>query len=59
MHSYSDVDILLLRPPPRAVLEAGPPVSVRKALEVFETKIAESTVASEVLATAMGLTLPA
>ena len=51
-------DMLLLRPPPRAILEAGPPASVKKALEVFESKNTESTDAALLLATAMGMTLP-
>ena len=35
-------DMLLLRPPPRRLLERGPPPSVRKALVVFERKIGDS-----------------
>ena len=36
-------DLLLLRPPPRELLEAGPPADVKAALEQFESKIADST----------------
>ena len=51
-------DMLLLRPPPREVLEAGPPVEVQNALRQFEEKINTSTAAAEVLAQGMGINLP-
>ena len=51
-------DMLLLRPPPRKLLEGGPPSSVRAALASFEQKTADSTAAAELLAKAMGLQLP-
>ena len=51
-------DMLLLRPPPRALLEAGPPASVKKALARFEAKIAESTEAAAALAAEFGMSLP-
>ena len=51
-------DMLLLRPPPRELLERGPPPSVRAALERFEARIAESTEAAAALAASMGLRLP-
>ncbi len=52
-------DMLLLRPPPRAFLEGGPPASVRKALHLFERRIAESTKSAITLAERMGMALPA
>ena len=51
-------DMLLLRPPPRELLERGPPPHVRKALEAFEAKIADSTAAAAALAAEMGLPVP-
>lgn len=51
-------DMLLLRPPPRALLEGGPPVSVRKALERFEGRFMESTELAAVLAAEMSIPLP-
>ena len=51
-------DMLLLRPPPRELLERGPPPSVRAALERFEARIAESTEAAAALAASMGLLVP-
>ena len=51
-------DMLLLRPPPRELLEAGPPQSVRRALERFEDRIAASTTAAIALASAFGIALP-
>ncbi len=51
-------DMLLLRPPPRDLLEGGPPPSVQKALARFEEKIAESTKTAAALAASMGLGVP-
>ena len=51
-------DMLLLRPPPREVLEAGPPAEVRAALANFEKKTENSTEAAEELAKKMGIDLP-
>ena len=51
-------DMLLLRPPPRELLEAGPPADVKAALEQFEGKIADSTAAAVLLAERMGWTVP-
>ena len=51
-------DMLLLRPPPRALLEGGPPASVKKASARFEGKIAESTEAASQLAASMGIRVP-
>ena len=43
-------DMLLLRPPPRELLENYPPANVRRALGRFSKKIAEGTRAAEKLA---------
>ena len=51
-------DMLLLRPPPREVLEAGPPAEVQAALAKFEEKIKVSIAATEALARKMGIDLP-
>ena len=51
-------DMLLLRPPPRELLEAGLPAAVKAALEQFEGKIADSTTAAASLAESMGWTVP-
>ena len=51
-------DMLLLRPPPRELLESGPPVSVQKALERFEAKITESVEAAAALAEELGIPVP-
>ena len=51
-------DMLLLRPPPRTLLERGPPASVREALQRFE-KTERDTVADAVLlAQRFGILLP-
>ena len=50
-------DMLLSRPPPRSLLEGGPPEYVRQALARFEHKIADSVAAAELLAKAMGMPL--
>ena len=50
--------MLLLRPPPRELLEAGPPASVRQALERFEQRVDEGTKAAEQLAADLGIPLP-
>ena len=51
-------DMLLLRPPPRDLLEAGPPPSVKRALERFEERIAASVQAATDLADRFGIRLP-
>ena len=51
-------DILILRPPPRELLQAGPPVAVKKALEKFEEKITESVEAAARLAAEFGIDVP-
>ena len=52
-------DILVLRPPPRALLEGGPPASIRQALQRFESRCGESTDAAVRLAAEMGILIPA
>ena len=52
-------DMLLLRPPPRALLERGPPPGVRKALEHFQAKIEVSAADADALAAELGFELPA
>jgi hypothetical protein len=51
-------DMMLLRPPPRDLLERGPPRSVLKALTELQAKIARSTRAAEALAQRLGFVLP-
>jgi len=51
-------DMLLLRPPPREILEAGPPADVRVALAQFEEKIKISTEATASFAEKIGFALP-
>jgi hypothetical protein len=51
-------DMLLLRPPPRDLLEAGPPQNVRRALERFDERIAASTEAAALIAARLGMPLP-
>jgi len=51
-------DMLMLRPPPRALLERGPPASVRKALQKFE-RIEQLTAARAIaLAQRFGIVVP-
>lgn len=52
-------DMLLLRPPPRQLLEAGPPAEVLAALAEFEDKVTDSTAAAALLAQTFGMQLPA
>ena len=51
-------DMLILRPPERKFLEAGPPRHLRDALQRFEQKIAESSAAAAALAADLGIPLP-
>ena len=51
-------DMLLLRPPPRDLLERGPPEAIATALETFEKKIEQCTEHAERLAALLGFTLP-
>jgi hypothetical protein len=51
-------DMLLLRPPPRELLEGGPPTEVKEALKKFQAKIAASTDAATYLAKSMGMAVP-
>ena len=52
-------DLLLLRPPPREILERGPPPNVKKQLEKFETRIAASINRAETTARRFGFNIPA
>ena len=51
-------DMLLLRPPPRELLEGGPPKEVKEAFKKFQAKIAASTDAATYLAKSMGMAVP-
>ncbi len=50
-------DTLLLRPPPREVLEAGPPHSVKAGLERFRKTVDDSREATEELARSLWFSL--
>ena len=52
-------DMLLLRPPPREVLQKGPPPSVLKALQKFDERMATETREIEELAQERHWILPA
>ena len=51
-------DMLILRPPPRELLERGPPASVREALRRFETTEKETVADATRLARRLGIQLP-
>ena len=51
-------DMLLLRPPPRQLLERGPPASVREALRRFERVEAEIVADALRKAKAFGINVP-
>ena len=51
-------DMLLVRPPPRELLEAGPPQGVKAALEKFDERREASTKAAEAFARASGFCVP-
>ena len=51
-------DLLLLRPPPRELLERGPPPHLRAALASFEKRIGDSREAAAALAEQMDIVLP-
>ncbi len=51
-------DMLLLRPPPRELLERGPPASVREALRRFEKREGETVADAILLAEQFGILLP-
>ena len=51
-------DMLLLRPPPRTLLERGPPASVREALQRFEQTEKHTVADAEILAQRFGILLP-
>ena len=50
--------MLLLRPPPRTLLERGPPASVREALQRFEQTESIAVAEAEILAQRYGIPLP-
>ena len=50
-------DMLLLRPPPRDILEAGPPRNVKAALERFRKTIVDNRTVTEELARSLGFPL--
>ena len=54
----SMADMLLLRPPPRPLLEGGPPANVRAALERFEGRIVASTAAASAIASRLHIVVP-
>ena len=51
-------DMLLIRPPPRKLLERGPPASVREALKRFEKTERETVADAILLAQRYGIVLP-
>ena len=51
-------DMLLIRPPPRELLERGPPVSVRDALKRFESTELDTVADAALLAQRFGISLP-
>ena len=52
-------DLLLLRPPPREILERGPPSNVKNQLERFETRMAASVKRAEATTRRLGFNIPA
>ena len=52
-------DLLLLRPPPREILERGLPSSIKNQLERFETRMAASVTRAETTAKRVGFDIPA
>ena len=50
--------MLLVRPPPRELLERGPPASVRDALKRFESTERGTVAKAVLLAQRFGITLP-
>ena len=51
-------DMLLLRPPPRELLERGPPAGVSQALARFSSRRADCVRQAEILAERLGFQLP-
>ena len=51
-------DMLLVRPPPRWLLERGPPASARAALQRFERVERDTVADAAVLAERLGIALP-
>ena len=52
-------DLLLLRPPPREMLERGPPENVKQQLGIFEKRMAASIKRVEATARRFGFDIPA
>ena len=52
-------DMLLLRPPPRELLERGPPANIQEQLDIFAKRIETSNVHAEELARQLRFELPA
>ena len=52
-------DMLLLRPPPRELLERGPPANVREQIDIFARRIEKSNLQAAELAEQLGFELPA
>ena len=50
--------MLILRPPPRELLERGPPMSVRQALRRFEKNEKDTICDAIALAAELGIVLP-
>ena len=51
-------DMLLLRPPPRELLDGGPPQSIVSALQEFEVKRSASEAEAEEFALRIGTDVP-
>ena len=52
-------DLLLLRPPPREILERGPPENVKNQLKIFKKRIAASSKKAEAAPGRFGFDIPA
>ena len=51
-------DMLIIRPPPRELLDRGPPAAVRNALQLFDQREQKSVAEAEMLAQRFGIPLP-
>jgi len=51
-------DLLLLRPPPKELLDKGPPQSIVSALQQFEAKRLTSVAEAEAFALRVGIEVP-
>ena len=52
-------DMLLIRPPPRSLLEAGPPANVRAQLQKFDERVRDTRRQAEERAAKFGFDVPA